>query len=70
MTAARTSASPTLLLRISDGTVHMHRSFSDFHQATQSAEAFAGAGFAVSLFSATGRFLMGFQAKRQDRVAV
>jgi hypothetical protein len=70
MTAARTSASPTLLLRISDGTVHMHRSFTDFHQATRSAEAFAGAGFAVSLFSATGRFLMGFQPRRQDRLAV
>ncbi|HEY2158666.1 MAG TPA: hypothetical protein VGH33_23750 [Isosphaeraceae bacterium] len=70
MTAARTSACPTLLLRISDGTVHMHRSFNDFNQATRSAEAFAGAGFAVSLFSATGRFLLGFQPKRQDRVAV
>ena len=41
-----------------------------FDRMIRSAEAFAGAGFAVSLFSATGRFLMGFQAKRQDRVAV
>jgi hypothetical protein len=70
MSAVRTSASPTLLLRISDGTVHMHRSFTDFQQATRSAEAFAGAGFAVSLFSATGQFLMGFQPRRRDRLAV
>ena len=70
MTAVMRSASPMILIRISDGTVHMHRSFTDFDQAIRSAEAFAGAGFAVSLFSATGRFLMGFQAKRQDRVAV
>jgi hypothetical protein len=70
MIAARPSACPTLLLRISDGTVHMHRSFNDFHQATRSAEAFAGAGFSVSLFSATGRFLLGFQPRRSDRAAV
>jgi hypothetical protein len=67
---ARPSASPTLLLRISDGTVHMHRSFNDFAQATRSAEAFAGAGYDVSLFSATGRFLMGFRPSRKGRVAV
>ena len=70
MNAARPSASPTMLLRISDGTVHMHRSFNDFNQATRSAEAFAGAGFSVSLFSATGRFLLGFEPRRRDRMAV
>ena len=64
------SSSPTLLLRISDGAFHMHRSFTDFTQASHSAEAFAGAGFAVAMFSATGQFLMGYQPKRQDRVAV
>ena len=36
------SESPTILLRISDGTFHMHRAFSDFAQAQRSAEAFAG----------------------------
>ncbi len=70
MTAMTHSASPTLLLRISDGACHMHRSFNDFDQAVRSAEAFAGAGFAVSMFSATGRFLMGYEPKRRDRVAV
>ena len=33
------SASPTILLRISDGSVHMHRSFNDFPQAERSAQA-------------------------------
>ena len=28
------STSPTILLRISDGTSHMHRSFTDFGQAS------------------------------------
>jgi hypothetical protein len=55
------SASPTILLRISDGSVHMHRSFNDFPQAERSAQAFAGAGFAVAMMSATGRFLMGYE---------
>ena len=63
------SISPTILLRISDGTFHMHRSFSDFSQAVQSAEAYAGAGFSVSMISATGRFLIGFEPRAQ-RVAV
>jgi hypothetical protein len=57
--------SPTILLRISDGTFHMHRSFSDFGQATRSAEAYAGAGYAVAMISATGRFLMNFNLTRQ-----
>ncbi len=63
------SVSPMILLRISDGTSHMHRSFNDFTQAVRSAEAYAGAGFAVSMISATGRFLMGFEP-RGARVAV
>ena len=63
------SESPTVLLRVSDGTFHMHRSFSDFSQATRSAEAYAGAGFSVAMISATGRFLMSFDP-RQKRIAV
>jgi hypothetical protein len=63
------SASPTILLRISDGTSHMHRSFNDFSQAVRSAEAYAGAGFTVAMISATGRYLMGFDP-RIRRVAI
>jgi hypothetical protein len=63
------STSPTILLRISDGTFHMHRSFTDFSQASRSAEAYAGAGFTVAMISATGRYLMGFEPRGQ-RVAV
>jgi hypothetical protein len=70
MTVETRSASPTLMLRISDGSHHMHRAFNDFSQAIQSAEAFAGAGFNVELMSATGRFLMGFRPRNQDRLAV
>ncbi len=66
---ARGSVSPTLLLRISDGSYHMHRSFCDFGQAVKSAEAFAGAGFTVSLMSATGKFLMGFEARREGKAS-
>ena len=62
-----TSSSPTLLLRISDGSYHIHRAFNDFNQALHSAEAFAGAGFSVSMISATGRFLMGFDARTYER---
>jgi hypothetical protein len=58
------------MLRISDGSSHMHRPFNDFSQAVCSAEAFAGAGFDVALISATGRFLMGFRPRKKDRVAV
>jgi hypothetical protein len=47
----------------------MHRSFTDFSQASRSAEAYAGAGFTVSMISATGRYLMGFEPRGQ-RVAV
>jgi hypothetical protein len=63
------SASPTILLRISDGTFHMHRSFNDFSQAVRSAEAYARAGFLVAMISATGRFLMEFDPRGQ-RLAV
>jgi hypothetical protein len=63
------SVSPMILLRISDGTFHMHRSFNDFSQAVKSAEAYVGAGFSVSMISATGRFLMGFEP-RGERIAV
>ncbi len=63
------SVSPMILLRISDGTFHMHRSFSEFSQALRSAEAYAGAGFTVAMISATGRFLMAFEPQGQ-KVAV
>ncbi len=63
------SESPTILLRVSDGKFHTHRSFNDFFQATQSAEAYAGAGFSVAMISATGRYLMGFEPRLQ-KVAV
>lgn len=69
MTTTSHSESPTILLRVSDGTFHMHRSFSDFSQAIHSAEAYAGAGFSVAMISATGRFLMAFDPRRQ-RIAV
>jgi hypothetical protein len=57
------SSSPIVLLRISDGTFHMHRSFNSFGQAVRSAEAYAGAGFSVAMISATGRFIMSFEAR-------
>ncbi len=63
------SESPTILLRITDGTFHIHRSFSEFSQALRSAEAYAGAGYAVAMISATGRLLMNFEARRQ-RLAI
>jgi hypothetical protein len=69
MTTKNHSDSPTILLRVSDGTFHMHRSFNDFSQAVGSAEAYAGAGFNVAMISATGRFLMSFEP-RTRRLAV
>jgi hypothetical protein len=63
------SQSPTIMLRISDGTFHTHRSFSDFSQAIRSAEAYADAGYGVAMISATGRFLMNFEPRRQ-RLAI
>jgi hypothetical protein len=61
MSSRPTSTSPTVLLRINDGRFHTHRSFSDFAEALRSAEAYSRAGFAVAVFSATGRLLMGFE---------
>lgn len=55
------SASPTILLRITDGSFHMHRAFNNYSQAVRSAELYAGAGFSVSLISATGRFLTAYE---------
>jgi len=69
MAAKIHSESPTILLRVSDGTFHTHRSFNDFSQAIKSAEAYAGAGFNVAMISATGRYLMGFEP-RTARAAV
>jgi hypothetical protein len=69
MTIRSHSDSPTILLRVSDGNFHMHRSFNDFSQATRSAEAYAGAGFHVAMMSATGKFLLGFDS-RQKRSAI
>ena len=69
MTQRVPSISPTILLRITDGSFHMHRSFSDFTQAVRSAEAYASAGFTVAMISATGRYLMGFEP-RDQRVAI
>jgi hypothetical protein len=59
------STSPTVMLRISDGSREMRRAFTDFGQAVQSAEAYAGAGFMVDVISATGLFLMGFEPRWQ-----
>jgi hypothetical protein len=59
------STSPMILLRISDGSFHMHRTFTEFSHAVRSAEAYAGAGFSVAMVSATGRFLMGFDLRGQ-----
>jgi hypothetical protein len=67
MSTSSQSESPTILLRVSDGAFHMHRSFNDFSQASRSAEAFAGAGFNVSMISATGRYLMEFAPGQQRR---
>jgi hypothetical protein len=63
MTRTNHSPSPTIMLRINDGSFHMHRAFNDYSQAVRSAEAYAGAGFRVSMLSATGRFLMTFEAR-------
>ena len=59
------STSPKVMLRISDGSREMRRAFTDFGQAVQSAEAYAGAGFVVDVISATGLFLMGFEPRWQ-----
>lgn len=69
MTVRSRTVCPTVLLRISDGPYHAHRAFSDFGQAMQSAEAYAGAGYCVAMMSATGRFLMDFEP-RDRRTAI
>lgn len=61
MSPRPSSPSPTVLLRITDGRFHTHREFDDFTQAVRSAEAYADAGFAVAIMSATGRFLIGYE---------
>ena len=65
MSKGQHSVSPTILLRISDGPCRIHRTFTEFDQAVRAAEAYAGAGFVVSMMSATGRFLMGFRPRWQ-----
>lgn len=59
----RHSASPMVLLRISDGQFQTRRAFHGFAQALHSAEAYASAGFKVAMVSATGRFLMAFDPR-------
>ena len=54
------SESPTILLRISDSSFHMHRSFNDFGQAIRSAEAYAGA--VSQLAASTAQAMKGDQA--------
>ncbi len=60
------SNSPTVMLRIRDGSREMRRVFTDFAQASQCAEAYAGAGFMVEMISATGVYLMGFEPCRHE----
>lgn len=69
MIARSQSVSPMIILRINDGMFHMHRSFNEFGQAVRSAQAYADAGFSVSMISATGRYLMDFEP-RGRKVAV
>jgi hypothetical protein len=68
MAADSHSESPIILLRISDKSAHIHRSFNDFAQAMRSGEAYAGAGYNVAMISATGRFLMEFEERRRALV--
>ncbi len=55
------SQSPKIVLRISDGRRLVRQVFTDYGQASRSAEAYARAGFMVDMVSATGRFLMDFE---------
>lgn len=64
MTNESRSQSPTVVLRISDGTRLMRQVFADFGQASRSAEAYAREGFMVDMMSATGTFLMDFEPLR------
>jgi hypothetical protein len=59
------SQSPTIILRISDGTRLVRQVFADFGQASRSAEAYAREGFMVDMMSATGTFLMDFEPLRR-----
>lgn len=68
MPRAAHSSSPTVLLRISDGSFCMHRAFNDFKQAVRSAESYCGAGFSVALISATGRFLLSYEPRGRAQV--
>jgi hypothetical protein len=65
MTNETRSQSPTVVLRISDGTRSTRQVFTDFGQAFRSAEAYAREGFLVDMTSATGRFLMDFEPIRR-----
>jgi hypothetical protein len=65
MEKAQHSDSPTVLLRISDGSTQIRRTFTDFSQAVGAAEAYSKAGFMVAMVSATGRCLMVFNPRRQ-----
>ncbi|WP_337173836.1 hypothetical protein [Paludisphaera sp.] len=65
MTSESRSQSPTVVLRISDGTQSMRQVFADFAQASRAAEAYARQGFLVDMTSATGRFLMDFEPIRR-----
>jgi hypothetical protein len=69
MSARSSSSSPTVVLRISNGTFHTHRAFCEFGQALKSAEAYSEAGYSVMMVSATGRVLFGFEPQAR-RVAV
>lgn len=55
------SQSPKIVLRISDGRRLVRQVFTDFGQASKSAEAYAREGFMVDMMSATGMFLMDFE---------
>jgi len=65
MTNESRSQSPTIVLRISDGSRLVRRAFPDFGQASLSAEAYAREGFMVDMVSATGTFLMDFTPLRR-----
>lgn len=69
MRARMSSLSPSVVIRISNGTFHTHRAFSDFGQAVKSAEAYAGAGYSVAITSATGQFLFGYEPEGRQVVA-
>ncbi|MDG3003332.1 hypothetical protein [Paludisphaera mucosa] len=65
MTNETRSQSPTVVLRISDGSRLVRQAFADFGQASRSAEAYAREGFVVDMMSATGLFIMDFETVRR-----